>query len=214
MKFYSRSCDTILCWGHQRSPETVSLQDPRGASGGHTGLLQDGSQLGHWANSKRSPRPSRAQEADHGHLQESKQVKFYLLNKGTHLFKVAFVVSNRCRRLSGEAVKSPASYRPWRSSIGPWTSNMHQECVTVQNTWEPLLTLYKMIQICIKIHLIVLVLFLFILYFLCSDVFWLDGSVFTSQAGAPDKTALLHRGQGQMLLFFLAWMFYSDVEIL
>lgn len=61
--------------GHQRCPERMSLQGPRGTSGGHPGLLQNSSQLGHWANSKWSPRPSRAQKADHDNLQESKQVK-------------------------------------------------------------------------------------------------------------------------------------------
>lgn len=125
-----------------------------------------------------------------------------LLNKGTHLFKEAFVVSHHCHHLSGEAVKFPASCRPWRSSTGPWTSNTHRECAMVQNTWEPLVTLFKMTQTGIKIHLIVLVLFLCILYLLGSDVFGLDESVSTSQAGAPDKTALLHRGQGQMFFFF------------
>lgn len=207
-----KQSNSKLSWSSVvRSSETMSLQDPRGTSGGHPGLLQNDSQLGHWANSKRSPGPSRAQEADHGHLQEPQQVKSdrrrtTTVSSKLSLLFVTFAVVVLMRQWNlphsagpGGLPQVPGPATPTRN--GSWSETCENHCWHFTR-WYKLAT---------KIHLRVIGLFLSTLYLLGSDVFWLGKSVSPPQTGASHQAALLHRGQGWVFQIFD--LFISSFEL-
>lgn len=179
------------------------LQDPRWPSGGHPRLLQNSSQPGHWANSKWSPRPSRAQKADHDNLQESQQVKSDCWITATFcstlsLLFVTFAGASVLRQWDLPHSAGPGDL-PQVPGPATWTRDGSWSKTCESHSWH--LTRWDKLEKK-KIHLNVLVLFLSIFFLLCLDVFWLGEPVFTPQAGASDKTALLNRGQGFYLFSF------------